>query len=85
MYIHTFVYMTFLGDAARPSVSTRLEDGDYPMNPDGAGASRIHSLIRIKPCKTRTKGKVVPEKPHEPKFARETALQDVKECDKGNV
>ena len=28
------------------SISTRWQDGHYPVNPDGAGASRIHSLTR---------------------------------------
>ena len=26
------------------SISTRWQNGHYPVNPDGAGASRIHSL-----------------------------------------
>ena len=27
------------------SISTRWQNGHYPVNPDGAGANRIHTLV----------------------------------------
>jgi hypothetical protein len=39
----------YLDHAHQLSVSTRCQNGHYPVNPDGAGASRIHSLRSTRP------------------------------------